>query len=152
MTDVPPELTQAITDAVLAAAKGNAEGLRDALHQAADVDFPAGISYACYAWARVAAAATLGSADALDEYAAKGTYAGVQFRDDNGDPANAEDVSPVTRFVGRMIACAFNDDHRAAMDLWIALDDDIWADCCIAMASAAGEAVVGRAKRDLGIA
>ncbi len=150
MTDdsAPPSgLTLAIRDAVLAAAKHDAEGLRGAIMRVAEVDFPAGVAFACYGWARIAAASTVGGADALDEYIASGASAGVQFMDrtTNGI-VNAEDADPVTRFVGRMIACAFNDDHHAALDLWATTDEDIWVECSVAMAQAAGAGVLSMAK------
>lgn len=144
---MPQQLRDGIREAALAAAMQDAEGLREAIMRVVEVAFPAGVAFACYGWAKIAAASTIGGARELEEYTASGATAGVQFMDRTTNAVvNAEDADPVTRFVGRMIACAFNDDHHAAMDLWLTTDEDIWAECSVAMAQAAGVGVLRMAR------
>ena len=142
----PPELVKAIADAVSAATRGDDPALRDAMDRAADVDFPAGIAFACYSWARVAASAILGSSQALIDYPSSDRAAGVQFSRD-GRVVNAEDTDVATRFVGRMVACAFNDDHHAALDVWQTVPEDDWADCSVAMVRFTASALKQQAVR-----
>lgn len=121
----PAGLAKAINDAVLAATVGDIPRAQDAIKRAAAFDFPAGIAFACYAWARMAAIAIVGSPELLRECVESGAAAGVQFCAlDGGQQLNAEEVDPAVRFVGRMVACAFNEDSEAAMDLWEAVGDE----------------------------
>jgi hypothetical protein len=146
----PPELTGAIERALRAAIGHDDDALRTAMHDVADVSFPAGLGYACYTWARVAASAIMGSAQNLEAYNASGhAAAGVLFVE--GDQiVNAEQTDPASRFVGRMIACALNDDTDAAIDIYASLDDDYLADCSVAMVTFAASMVSMRAVNDFG--
>jgi hypothetical protein len=145
----PATLEKAIEDAVRAAIDRNPEGVRDAVMRATEESFPAGLGYACFSWARIAAAAIVGSPEQLEEYTARGMSAGVQFADGDGAIMNAEDTHPAVRFVGRMVACALNDDHRAAIDVWATLDDDVRAQACVEMVNFAASMIVRRALVDM---
>lgn len=150
MSDMPEGLEGAITTAAVAALKGDDGTLSEAMYKIADIDFPAGVAFACYTWARIAASAMIGSPQKLMQYSSSGAAAGVQFATQEGRIVNAEEADPRIRFVGRMIACAFNEDHRAAMDLWATLEEDIWADCAVQMVRFAAQVVKSRAYKDLG--
>ena len=147
---LPPGLIEEISKALHAAIHNDNERLRASLHTIADVAFPAGLGYACYLWARTAASAILGSPQQLLEYNASGeTGAGVQFMQD-GRIVNTEDADPPTRFVGRMIACAYNDDTQAAITIWSTIDNEDLADCAVAMVRFTGAAISNRVLNDLG--
>lgn len=148
--EAPPNLTQAIEDAVKAAVRQDELGIRDALMRAADECFPAGLGYACFTWARMAAAAIIGSPAKLEQYIAQGMTAGVQFTTGDGALINAEDTDPAVRFVGRMIACALNGDSHAAIDVWATLDDDVMAEAAVGMVRFAASAVMRRTLADHG--
>lgn len=150
---VPSALGTAIEQTLRAAIHGDDDRMRAAMLVIADESFPAGLGYACYTWARIAAAALLGTAQQLLDYSAQAAAgdgsAGVQFVH-GGQVVNAEDVPLSSRFVGRMVACAFNDDDDAAVTIWGALDGGELADCAVAMVRFAASAVTSRVMDDLG--
>lgn len=150
--DAPPGLDEKIERALQAALRMDNERLRDAMRAIADESFPAGLGYACYVWARVAASAILGTPQQLLDYnaaATGGVAAGVQFLID-GEVVNAEDADPASRFIGRMVACAFNNDVQAAIDVFATIEDGAVADCAVGMVRFAAGTVVRRTLTDLG--